>query len=667
MKHGDLLECNVLGGTASNYIRIDIQVPVQYASIPRDIPDILTVDENKLASLTCQTNGIPAADITWFWDNSILSTLVKDVQILDNISQGIKVETDRTFSVTSNLTFNVNRSHNRRVIYCRARNMNSQLKTSRRIQLNVRFLPTTGILFSGGRDFYMIRNSPTIQTLECSVKGGNPYADLHWSCYHGNQTKFNDSSGAISTVTWKAELHNDSICTCSASHDLGWTSVEQVYIHALYPPTPPFIQINMCRNMSVPNGSFINVLRGDQVDIDCSSSGNPPPTYFWSDSLQSSKLYIQNMSEHLAFEYFCTANNNMDASYDKSISSSITSSFHLDVLYPPKLTRRTTPVVVIEGSNLSLSCDSKPGNPNATSFIWTSTEQPYRNTSGQCLTIQNISRTEEGVFTCVAENIMHPTGCPEVHGRDMENVHVDVQYKASIKTFTVLNNTVNHGDNLTLACDVDSDPPASISIVSPTGARLEYIEGNKLHYSKKSSCLEDIGQFTCVSANKHNHLQPEKRNVAVDVRCSPIYPSDFNQITTIESRLGETAVLSFRVFSNPPPIHLTWANLSNSLHNTINTTSSDSKIINTPDNMSSTLIITNLQPWDAGNYFVRVENEIGSKNETFRIIVDTKSTTIATPAMILGAVGSFGALTGVVIIAVVVFVLYRRITIVKGK
>ncbi|WAR05208.1 PTPRT-like protein [Mya arenaria] len=458
MKHGDLLECNVLGGTASNYIRIDIQVPVQYASIPRDIPDRLTVDENKLASLTCQANGIPAANITWFWDNSNLSTLVEDVQIVDNISQGIKVESDKTFSVTSNLTLNVNRSHNRRVIYCRARNLNSELKT---------ILPTTGILISGGRDFYMIRNSPTIQRLECSVEGGNPYADLHWSCYNGNQTKFNDSSGAISTVTWKAELHNDSICTCSASHDLGWTN----------PPTPPFIQINMCRNMSVPNGSFINVLRGDQVDIDCSSSGNPPPTYFWSDSLQSSKLLIQNMSEHLAFEYFCTASNNMDASYGKN---------------PPKITKRTTPVVVLEGSNFSLSCDSKPGNPNATSFVWTSTEQPYRNTSGQNFTIQNISRTEEGVFTCVAENIMHPTGCPEVHGRDMENVHVDVQYKASIKTFTALNTTVNHGENLTFACDVDSDPPASITIVSPTGARLEYIkENNKLHYSKSSSCLDD--------------------------------------------------------------------------------------------------------------------------------------------------------------------------------
>ncbi|XP_052804030.1 receptor-type tyrosine-protein phosphatase alpha-like [Mya arenaria] len=96
----------------------------------------------------------------------------------------------------------------------------------------------------------------------------------------------------------------------------------------------------------------------------------------------------------------------------------------------------------------------------------------------------------------------------------------------------------------------------------------------------------------------------------------------------------------------------------------IDTNSSDRVFINTPDNMSSTLIITNIKPWDAGNYFVRVENEIGSKNETFRIVVDTKSTTIATPTMNFVG-GSVGAITGVVIIAVLVFV-FRRITSVKG-
>ncbi|XP_052806401.1 uncharacterized protein LOC128235638 [Mya arenaria] len=136
--NGDLMQCKVLGGTASNSIRIHIKVPVQYASIPRDIPDKLTVDENKLASLVCQANGIPAPIITWFWDNSILSTSIDDVQIVYNISQAIKGESDKTFTVTSNLILRVNRSHNRKVIYCRARNFNSELKTSRRIQLNVR-------------------------------------------------------------------------------------------------------------------------------------------------------------------------------------------------------------------------------------------------------------------------------------------------------------------------------------------------------------------------------------------------------------------------------------------------------------------------------------------------------------------------------------------------
>ncbi|XP_052803536.1 uncharacterized protein LOC128233749 isoform X2 [Mya arenaria] len=871
--HGDVLEYGVFKTEIKAIIIINITVPVEYAKLQEDTPDRLTVDEGNTAFLVCQAlYGIPAANITWFVDNKILSQTDNSLSTSYNISERIKEEPDRTLTVISSLTLKVNRSHNKLSSYCTASNVNYENKTSRMIQLNVRFKPTTGILISGDGNFYMIQNSPTKQRLECFVKGGNPYAMLHWSCYDGNQTTFNDSMGANSTIMWEADFHNDSICNCSASHVLGWSRVKEVYVHALYPPyeptceigmatvrsgsvnislaskftmtcksdsmpepgtliwtlpsgyflngstlhlpfvhiddsgiynlyientmspsigatvngkknatfnlnvhyhpknilfrfdnesgnvintrhinvikgeivtlvcvadghpppmytwtdnnagqfytqaftndlelvcnasntlfptgyvaieqqiitsaklqvdvlyptTPPVFQTETCKSNSFEEGWSIKVLRGKKININCSSSGNPPPSYSWSNGLQSSQLYIHNVSERHAVDYFCTANNIMDASYGRSISSSNTSRFHLDVLYPPKITNFTSNVEVLEGVNVSLICNATPGNPNITSYYWTTTNQTKQRIYDRYLFIQNISRTEEDVYTCLVQNSMDPTGCQGVNGSDTASIHVDVQYEASIKSFAVLNTTVYHSDSLSLACDVDSDPPANITIVSPTGSTLAYIEGNSLlHYNKSSSCLTDIGLFTCVSANKHNRMTPDRRNVTVDVKCSPRYPTDYNHSATIDTRPGEKAVLNFSVFSNPPPTQFTWTNISNSMQIPVSSTAADRVSINSIDNMSSSLIITNVEPWDFGNYSVRVENEVGSLIETFHIIAENKSipngpsTTSITRNGLqkthnIGVVvgGSVGAVSGVVLtLVVVIIVFYTR-------
>ncbi|WAR06313.1 PTPRT-like protein [Mya arenaria] len=212
------------------------------------------------------------------------------------------------------------------------------------------------------------------------------------------------------------------------------------------------------------------------------------------------------------------------------------------------------------------------------------------------------------------------------------------------------NTTVQHGDVVTFACEVDSDPPADISILSNNGSTLKNIKGNNMfNYTKNSSCLEDIG--------------------------SPFYRPNYFQNTTISTRPGNFVVLNFSVFSNPPPTQFTWTNISNSMQLPIHTTTSDRVIINTTaDDMSSSLIITRVEPWDFGNYSVEVENEIGSMIETFLIVVEVPSTSPGPPIInvspdeqtntnTIGAVigGSVGAITAVVITAVVVIVfVYRK-------
>ncbi|XP_052807013.1 uncharacterized protein LOC128236166 [Mya arenaria] len=71
------------------------------------------------------------------------------------------------------------------------------------------------------------------------------------------------------------------------------------------------------------------------------------------------------------------------------------------------------------------------------------------------------------------------------------------------------------------------------------------------------------------------------------------------------------------------PKRVIWTNLSNNMQLPINTNESDRVCITTSDDMlSSVVVIKSTEPWDFGNYSVRVENEIGSKTETLSIVSD---------------------------------------------
>ncbi|XP_052803224.1 Schwann cell myelin protein-like [Mya arenaria] len=355
----------------------------------------------------------------------------------------------------------------------------------------------------------------------------------------------------------------------------------------------------------------------------------------------------------------------MNTSYGSTDVGRNNSSFYLDILYPPRITNLNAFVKVLEGVHFSFTCEAEPGNSKETSYFWTSQQLPGINIFGQYLIIQNISRADDGIYTCFARNVMQPSGCMEINGSDVKNITIDVQYKASIITFTAMNTTttttVHHGDEVRFACEVDSDPPADIRILSTNGSILKNINDNYLlSYTKNSSCLEDIGQFTCISANKHNRGQPDKRNVSVDVKCSPLYRPNYFQNSTFKTRPGTKIKLHFSVFSNPPPTQFIWTNISNSMQ-LPNDTTSDRVIINTSDDMSSSLIITSAEPWDSGNYSVRVENEIGSMVETFHIIVDSNpepdGETYTSPTSDNGTGSVVGGIVGAVSFVVAVAIL----------
>ncbi|XP_052803222.1 hemicentin-1-like isoform X2 [Mya arenaria] len=513
-------------------------------------------------------------------------------------------------------------------------------------------------------DYYLIRNSNTRQSLRCEVNGGNPLATLKWSCYDGIQSDENSQSSAISTVNWIAANLSDSACICSASHILGWTDRRFVNIHVYYEPNPPTCTLG---SANVSKG-VLNVTLNSNVLITCKSEGNPAPekfTWTWptSQTSEGKTLSLNNVQIPHDGLYILSVENIMKPSIGQVVNGRSNTTFDVNIQYPPTITNTESNLVAIEGTNFSINCIVSLGNPKESFVTWKRESNATAEKVGQLIDFLNISRTDEGNFSCVARNRMTSTGSAEEDGVDKQHFYIDVQYKAKIQRFVALPATVKHTEELSFECDIDSDPPANVSIVSPNGTALHSTrEGNQLRYRKISSCLEDIGNFTCISENKHNGGLPESRNLTIDVGCSPRYRPNYLPETVVKSTVGKQTTLYFSIFSNPLPKRVIWTNLSNNMQLPINTNESDRVCITTRDDMlSSVVVIKSTEPWDFGNYSVRVENEIGSKTETLSIVLDespapaeTSSTTNS--ALIGGSVSATMALIALLIVAYV----YRK-------
>lgn len=59
---------------------------------------------------------------------------------------------------------------------------------------------------------------------------------------------------------------------------------------------------------------------------------------------------------------------------------------------------------IIEGRDLSVTCQANPGNPSSTTFSWTKADNPEFRQNRATLQLPNIQRTSTGTYRCTAEN-----------------------------------------------------------------------------------------------------------------------------------------------------------------------------------------------------------------------------------------------------------------------
>lgn len=60
---------------------------------------------------------------------------------------------------------------------------------------------------------------------------------------------------------------------------------------------------------------------------------------------------------------------------------------------------------VIEGRDLTVTCQDTPGNPSSSTFYWTKEGYPAFRQNGTTLQLPKIYRSSSGTYICTAENI----------------------------------------------------------------------------------------------------------------------------------------------------------------------------------------------------------------------------------------------------------------------
>lgn len=93
----------------------------------------------------------------------------------------------------------------------------------------------------------------------------------------------------------------------------------------------------------------------------------------------------------------------------------------LSFLVPPTV-NTLSQQKMIEGRDLTVTCQDTPGNPSSSTFYWTKEGYPAFRQNGTTLQLPNIDRSSSGTYNCTAKNIYSDGK----NGEDSQSMEVNV-------------------------------------------------------------------------------------------------------------------------------------------------------------------------------------------------------------------------------------------------
>ncbi|XP_060679410.1 B-cell receptor CD22-like [Hemiscyllium ocellatum] len=347
------------------------------------------------------------------------------------------------------------------------------------------------------RDLTSVNERDTVN-ISCTSQNSDP-AVSGYSWYRHTQNK--PVSGQI--LLFESITKDDSgNYQCEARNNVGTGRSHTITIRVQYGP----------RNVEIISEDTVK--EGTEITLTCRGEANPPVhTYSWRKMCNRQRkdlrentdtIRIQPTRNDTSCSYICTAGN--------SVSSRDSTPKHINVQYGPgdvTIVRNEPQGEVKEGDRVTLTCNSR-SNPGAL-YTWykDSVNSAANKGTGNILTIRSITPTESGDYYCKAENVI---GRQTSKSFRIEVLYAPRNVKVSISPS---DSAIHEGDNITLSCTSDSNPPTSwYKWVRRQGEETEPLESSERDLTLYRITPKQEGVYSCEAGNTVGANRSDGRRIA---------------------------------------------------------------------------------------------------------------------------------------------------------
>ncbi|XP_052218306.1 synaptogenesis protein syg-2-like [Dreissena polymorpha] len=623
--------CSIPYTTNNASLTLEHSVPVTFVTLTPATPTISVLQNITTNVIKCiSSEGRPKPSITWYLDKNTPSDYTDDLNLtLLSFSETIRYVTMSTLTITATM------ADHGSSIYCKVSNGYGHITSNARLNINVLVVPSRPTILHKsviiGDNISVTLNSTV--PLECN-SSGNPTPNISWLLSNGSVI-----NKTLIELKWENRVNTDMI-TCMATSVMkpayGTTQTHSnttdLRINILYSPSTPtcsigdkFITVNTIR-----------AIKNEPININCTSKSNPPPTsYSWTlpGGIKQDGQQLSIPRVLLEGPYTLDVNNVINSTLPPQvIIGHANVIFTLDILFPVAV-HNIENKTVLRNQALSATCPYTLGNPPETNFTWIHVNTSRVVGREQRLALPNMQTTDEGLYKCRVNTTMTPTGCCALPAYDETIFYVDVQYAADITRFyasgfehsqTI---TVNENETVILYCDSEGDPLPSMLLINNTRGENDLLSGKYYNtisaYIPHARCEYDMGIYQCRANNTHNKVR-QVREIEIKIKCAPRSSPFMPPAPKVWTKINSSVILTYTIMAYPPPSSssaFVWRKKVNEDWFIVNDTSKRHIQIS-QDRLQTNLSIFQVHADDFTNYTVKVNNDIGTTEQTF--VIQTK-------------------------------------------
>ncbi|XP_013767935.1 neural cell adhesion molecule 1b isoform X11 [Pundamilia nyererei] len=362
---------------------------------------------------------------------------------------------------------------------------------------------------------------------------------------------------------------------------------------------------------------------GDNANIVCDVVSSPPPTVLWKYKgakiqmekdvrfkvLNNNHLQIRGIKKTDEGLYTCEGRLMARGEIDLRVIKVVVNVLPTIRIWQSEVNATAD---VLQPAILTCAVDGYP-EPMVT---WTRNEvnleagEKYSfNEDGSEMTIMDVTKLDEGEYTCIAKNKA---------GETEKELSLKVFVKPNI-TYIINQTATEMEEQVTLTCEASGDPTPTITWSygghvftegeqSPDGNVVVRSHARVSSLTLKYVKYTDAGQYLCTA---HSVIGEDYQTAYMEVRYTP----KINGTVAVYTWEGNPANISCEVKAHPSDVSIVWLRDGLQLPNS-NTT--NIKIFRTPS--ASFLQITPESENDFGSYNCTASNEMGTESKEFLLI-----------------------------------------------